>query len=375
MNSLLFLVLLALPFIYCQTQQQVLSECVDTLYGSLCLDITSQECFELTGTISVGGQTIYGPTSVPIATILSQIQNQKDDPNSGNLMCFPLTESSIYGSCQLCATVDDLNIDGDTIHYCGVGTFNCTSMIGPSIQQEFDIPCFNLEHCGLFNCRNECNERGVCTSLGLCECYKGYYGYDCSIHITQNCLISIFDTTCWELYSTECDVVNLQVYSLTGYTFYSESTVDQLKNFSIIPPTTVIDEPNLKCDLSLSMDNIHPEDTNIIGCPTILMQCNSIAASHQKIDCLTIGSTPYESLCPPTETHNNPTNNADDPQPTSSNNTFYPLVAGLLTLFVLLSLGFMVMNKFGGFKRICKETQQPQPVYLPEDEEPLHETE
>jgi len=360
MKSLL-LFIWVLQYCYCQSTQTVLSQCVDTLYGSLCLDIESKECFELTGSISMSGITIYGPTSVPIADILTQIQNQKDDPNSGNLMCFNLTQSTIYGSCSLCATIDDLNIEGETIHYCGTGTLNCTSLIS-HVDQEFNIPCVDIKNCKLFNCRNNCNNKGRCTNFGMCNCRKGYYGYDCSVQIDDNCISApLLPTSCWDISYSGCNNVDLKTTNdyLASDFHYS---FDEFTSFSITPCTTVINEGNLQCDMCLNMENIHTEGSKLIGCPTITMDCNGIPARYETLDCITIAPAPKQQSADCHDT----TPNVDQPR-SSSNQVFY-IVGFIIVILVLLSVGFLVIKKFGGFGKA-------QPAVYVEDEEPLNDPE
>jgi len=360
-SILLFIWVLQFLYCYCQSTQPVLSQCVDTFYGSLCLDIESKECFELTGSISMSGKTIYGPTSVPIADILTRIQNQKDDPNSGNLMCFNLTQSTIYGSCSLCATIDDLNIVGDTIHYCGTGTFNCTSLIS-EVGQEFNIPCVDITNCRLFNCRNNCNNEGHCTNFGMCNCDKGYYGYDCSVQIKHNCISApVIPTSCWDISYPECNTVDLTMTYNYLASYDTHYTIDEFTSFSITPCTTVINEGNLQCDMCLSMENIHTEGSDLIGCPTIIMDCNGIPSRYETLDCITIAPAPQKSDCP------DPTpNEVPQPQTTPGTNQVFYIVGLMIVILVLLSVGFLIIKKFGGFGKA-------QPAVYVEDEEPLNE--
>jgi len=362
----LFLVLVFVAFleVYGKTNQQtVVSKCIDTMaiYGSLCLDISSKECFELTGTISISGQMIYGPTSVPIADIISRIQNnQQNNPNEGNLMCFKLTESQLYGTCSLCATVDQLTINGNSIHYCGTGLFNCSSSIAP-LSQEFDIPCFDLENCGLFNCRNECNQKGRCSSFGLCECDPGYYGYDCSLQIAGNCVSSpLLDPTCWEISYPECNTVNLKLSS-TADTYITHYSVNDFTSFDISPCKTVINEADLQCDMCLSMENIHTE-SSLVGCPTINLKCNDIPARSERVDCISIGpSYDAQTMCPTDD------QSSKEPSPSSTPNQIVYILGLMLAILILLSVGFLIIRKFGDWGRV-----QPE-VYV-EDEEPLNES-
>jgi hypothetical protein len=332
-------------------------QCIDTSYGPLCLDITNKDCFEITATVTLESIPLYGPTSVPIADILTQIQNR--DPNSGNLICFLLTKSSILGTCSLCGTVDSLNISGNSLHYCGSGKINCTSSISPPLSQPFDIPCIDFNNCELLNCRNECSNKGRCTSFGMCECYPGYYGYDCSLQINGNCASSpLLDSTCWEISYPQCDTVDLLITSVSG-TSLNHYPLKDFTSFSIVPYETVIDEPSIKCDMCLTMENIHSEGSDLVGCPTINMQCNSIPARSDLLDCITIAPSPDTSSC----TEND---SPQQPPPSNFSSQIFFGLGLMLVILVLLSLGYLVIKKFGAFGKATPE------VY--EDEEPLNES-
>jgi len=322
----------------------------------MCLDISSQGCFELTGRVTLSGESIFGPTSIPIADLLTRIQNQKNDPTAGNLMCFQVTESSVYGSCSLCATIDQLEINGNSIHYCGSGQFNCSSLIAAPVIQPFDIPCIDIENCGLFSCRNDCNGRGKCTSFGMCECYSGYYGYDCSLQLTQNCVSGpLFDTTCWDV-NSNCESIDLMLTRSAKVYATRYQSVSDFTEFEIVPCKTVINEADLNCEMCLTMENIHPEGTGFKGCPTISMSCNSIPARSESLDCIHMSSN---SLCEP---------NTYSSSPESSSLFTTQIMFGLgiiLVLLVVLAIGFMIVKKLGLF------APKSQELYI-EDEEPLN---
>jgi len=332
----------------------VLSQCIDTLAGPLCLDLSSEECFELTGTISLGGSSIFGPRTIPIADLLTQIQNQKDDPTAGNLMCFQLTQASAYGTCSLCATIDELEIIGNSIHYCGTGQFNCSSLIAP-LFQPFTIPCFDLTNCGLFNCRNDCNQRGRCTSFGMCECDSGYYGYDCSIQLTKNCVSGpLFNTTCWEI-TEECDLYDVELSSGSSR-YVMQYKAEEFTEFPIVPCKPVINEENLVCDLCLNMENIQ-QDTQL-GCPTIEMTCNSISARSDRIDCVPLSIMQLLTSCDAS------------PSPSTSFSFSNQIMFGLaliVVVLVVLTIGFFIAKKFG----VLSPRSTPD-LYIEEDEEPLN---
>lgn len=331
----------------------MVSQCVDTVAGPMCLDITSKACFELTGKVTLSGESIFGPASIPIADLLTRVQNQKNDPSTGNLMCFQVTESSVYGSCSLCATIDELEISGNSIHYCGTGQFNCSSLIAAPVMQTFNIPCVNLENCSLFNCRNGCNAKGTCSSLGLCECDSGYYGYDCSLHITENCVSGpLFDIECWGV-DTKCDSVEL-IVTRSGRTETTQfASASDFKQFEIVPCKKVISEADLNCEMCLTMENIHPDGTGFTGCPTISMSCNSIPASSERLDCIHMDST---STCSTSSSESS----------TGVLNTQIIFGLGIiLVLLVVLTIGFLIVKKLGIF------APKPQELYI-EDEEPLN---
>jgi hypothetical protein len=343
-----------IPFYYCQTSIGNLP-CVDIPGGPLCIEITNKDCLELTGTVTLGGIP-YRETSILISDILTQIQNR--DPNTGNLMCFNLVQLNEM-ACSLCATVDSLNITGNSIHYCGSGKFNCSISNTPTISQPFDISCVDLTNCDLLKCRNQCNKKGHCTSFGMCNCDPEYYGYDCSLHISEsrNCASStLLGDTCWQVEPT-CDSVEVLIIS-DGKTSTKTYKYNEFTSFPIVPSKTVINEPSINCDITLNMENIHTAQDNLIGCPTLNLTCNSILARSDRLNCINLAK--YDP-CP-----DNPT--PDEPQQSSnySSQIFFGLGL-MLVILVLLSLGYLVIKKFGGFGKSNPE------VYV-EDEEPLNDS-
>jgi len=309
-----------------------------------------------TGTITLAGVSIFGPSTIPIAELLTQIQNQKNDPTAGNLMCFQLTQSSVYGTCSLCATIDELEIKGNSIHYCGTGQFNCSSPMVPLIQP-FTVPCFDLNNCGLFNCRNDCNQRGRCTNFGMCECDNGYYGYDCSIQLTENCVSGpLFNTTCWHI-TEDCDDLIYVELSSGSSLYVIQSKSDEFSQFPIVPCKHVINEEDLQCDICLNMGNIHYDtQEGYQGCPTIEMTCNSISARSDRIDCVPLTILSTLPTC-------------DVPAPISnfSNQIMFGF-ALIIVVLVVLTIGFFIAKKFG----VLTPRNTTYDLYVEEDEEPLN---
>lgn len=302
----------------------------------------------MTGSITLAGETIFGPTTVPIADLLMQIQNQQDDP----MICYGL-QDSLYGSCSLCATVDGLQINGDSIHYCGTGLLNCSNAITSTLSQTFDIPCFDLENCGLFNCRNDCYGRGTCSSLGICQCDPGYYGYDCSVQLSENCVYGpLFDSTCWTV--NHCDQTLDVTITNSQSSSVKQITQNEFTQFDIVPCSTVIDEANLKCDMCVTMEQIQPQGTGYNGCPSISMSCNTILARKDSLDCIYIPTT---TKCP----------EPMDPSPNSTSSPIYIYVLGFFSVLLILALVYLVIQRLG----LLSKPQQ-QDLYVVEDEEPLN---
>ena len=44
----------------------------------------------------------------------------------------------------------------------------------------------------MVDCPHDCNGNGSCNPIGLCKCNKGYYGYDCSVAVNDNCATNVF---------------------------------------------------------------------------------------------------------------------------------------------------------------------------------------
>jgi len=128
MHNSLVLSFLFFTFALAQ-EQEILNQCFPVPGGSLCVTVTSYECFQLTGTVKWNDLTVLGPQSVPIGTILNAIQDRLDDPNrspTDTKLCQTLQIGP--ASCSLCASdIDTLRIDGSNLHYCGNLSVNCTA--------------------------------------------------------------------------------------------------------------------------------------------------------------------------------------------------------------------------------------------------------
>jgi len=339
------------------------SQCWDTLAGQLCLQVTNEQCNDLSGTLTMNEVPVYGPKTVPLGDILNTIQARADDPNFRNeLICQNLTSTSPFGACTFCATVDQLSIVGDTLNYCGVGQLTCSQMyLGPAFSRNFTIPCMTINNCQLFSCKNDCNGRGTCTSLGMCECYPGYYGYDCLLEMENNCISgSNFQETCWDVSFPACKQVDITVNS-GGAISVQHAKVDELSSFSIGPCRDVLSEDNLSCQVCMEMNDVTTLGTQLTGCPTIRSVCNQVTVSETSIECITLAQS--------TQLTCNPDDNTNEQMAGFSRSkillTFVSVIIGL----GIIGGVFVLLRKYSKF---IKGRNRPE-VYIEEDDEPLND--
>jgi hypothetical protein len=353
-----------------QSQQQVFHQCVDVPTGKICIDITSQMCFELTGKITMDGQTIFGPQSIHIGDLLNVIQRRVDDPNfnsSDHMICQPVTsKASPIGFCTLCATVDQLHINGNTLHYCGSGLLNCSGLLGPSVSRNFTIPCLDITNCQLFSCRNNCNRAGECTSVGICRCNEGYYGYDCSVQLDSHCASSpSIPSTCWTTDFPDCRTVDLSI-TRSGHTQTQRYDLEHVEPVTVVPCTSFFSE-NIECELCIDMTDINVQGTKLIGCPNIKTTCNSMLVSDSPINCVTLGES-EKLLCP---TPPGRMNNTDLFGSSRTGKTILLVLAVIVALVFLLGTGYVILTKFFGIY-LPNPFDQGQPEVYIEDEAPLN---
>lgn len=74
----------------------------------------------------------------------------------------------------------------------GTNTVTCSSSesgVQKDVGLTYKLQCpdFN-DFCGEFSarCTNDCNAHGLCTGSGVCNCYTGYSGLDCSTQTAVN---------------------------------------------------------------------------------------------------------------------------------------------------------------------------------------------
>jgi len=367
MNALSFLFLI---FAFCLVQsqvQQVYHDCVEIALGSLCLTINSEECVELVGTLTLNGLPLYDAQSIPIATILQRIKSLTEDPaytnSSSHMLCQTLSSSPIYGTCSFCASYDQLHIYDDHIHYCGNALFNCS---GSGVRQNFTIPCVDINNCKIFGCRNNCSGTGTCDQIGLCNCYKGYYGFDCSVLYNENCFSSPnVPVNCWEIGFTDCRTLDVSIRTDGVVTLKEKYKLDEINSFPVVPCRTVLQDP--LCKLCINMNNLTVEGDELIGCPTIKTVCNSQPLSENQLDCMVLAQTP-ELICP---TPTTPVMNNTDPNASKTSNTVLLVLATVLAVLFLLGSGYILITKYlGVYLPNPFDTGKPE-VYV-EDEAPLN---
>lgn len=343
----------------------VVNQCWDTIGGEVCLRVTNEQCNDLQGSLTVNGLPIGPSRTVPLGDILTSIQARADDPNfRDELICQNITDTSPFGACTLCATVDQLSIVGDTLNYCGVGQLTCSQTLtfGPEFFRNFTIPCMTINNCQLFSCRNDCNGRGKCTSLGMCECDPGYYGYDCLLQMSNNCITGPTGQNCWDVSFPACKEVDIKVTTNPGDTpSIQHAKVDELSSFPIGPCNNVITEDNLKCQICMEMKDVTTLGTQLRGCPTIRSVCNDVNVGQDSIDCIIIAQS-NQLTCNPDDTMNDQTDSGF-----SRSKILLTFVSVIIGLGIIGGI-FVLLRKYSKF---IKGKDRPE-VYIEEDDEPLN---
>jgi len=187
-------------------------------------------------------------------------------------------------SCSLCVTVDKLQIQGDDLTFCGKYQVNCSL----GIKREIPIPCINITNCSIYGCDKGCNN-GVCGPTGVCLCQPGYYGTDCSISLSGNCLLSSNSPSgCWEFGFPDCKTMSIT----TSAGVQGPQSVDQ-SSVMLVPCHSV---PNSQCQLCLDAENVHPVSNQLVGCPVIRVNCNGTEL-RQDLACRAL-ATSNSLVCP-----------------------------------------------------------------------------
>jgi len=283
---MLVLVLLTLlPLLNAQNNspviKQVIKQCTPNIdpIGQFCIDVTSKDCFELTGKLTVSGYPVFTRT-VSISQLINTVA--KRPRGSPVDYCQDLSSLNIPTPtpCSLCVSVDNLQIQGDDLNFCGKAQVNCSF----GIKRDIPIPCLNITDCAIFGCKNGCNN-GVCSPTGVCVCQAGYYGNDCSLSINGNCLKSSTTaaSTCWKFAFPDC---NSMTITTTAGAQPSQS-VNQT-SVTLIPCQSV---PNSQCKLCLDAENVHTAGNKLVGCPVIKDNCNGMTAVRHEVDCTTLATS------------------------------------------------------------------------------------
>jgi len=263
-----------------QVIKQVLHQCTPNFdpIGQLCIDVTSKDCFELTGKLSVSGNPVFTRTVSISQMITTVAKRPKGTPLD---YCQDLASLNIPTPtpCSLCVSVDKLQIQGDDLNFCGRAQVNCSL----GIKRDIPIPCLNITDCAIYGCKNGCNN-GVCSPTGVCVCQPGFYGTDCSLSISNNCLKSSSMTTapCWKFAFPDCKTMTVT----TTAGVQASQSVNQT-SLTLVPCQTV---PNAQCKLCLDVENVHTSGNKLVGCPVIKDSCNGMIVRHE-VDCTTLATS------------------------------------------------------------------------------------
>jgi len=352
-NSLFILSFVFFTFVLSQ-QQEVLNQCITVAGSQLCVRVTSYDCFQLVGTVKWNGLTVYGPRNVPIGVMLSAIQDRLDDPNRSpgdTTICQALSLGPGL-SCSLCATgIDKMRIDGDDLHYCGSLIFNCSGIV-----QNLPPFCVNITNCRLYGCKNNCNNVGTCSALGICRCNKDYYGLDCSVSIADGCVQSgNLEKACWQADFPDCHTLDFKVTTSVGTISRNYQKIDEMTSLDLMPCRNL--SQNMKCQTCVAATDLNVVGDQLVGCPTLKIACSDMEVSNYKINCLTLVTSP-QLVCQP--------DNSDVAMAGGAGKTVLLILASILALLVIAGLGYYLITKYFGYD--IPNVFQPVDVYTEEGE-------
>jgi len=279
-RSVFLALLLTLLNAQSPSTKQVIKQCTPNIepIGQLCLDVTSNDCFDLTGKLTLRDNIVFSRT-VAMSQMISMVA--KRPANSGPVeYCQSFSNLNIPTPtpCTMCVTVDKLQLQGDDLTLCGKYQVNCSL----GIKQDIPIPCFQITNCAIFGCNKGCNN-GVCSPNGVCVCPSGYYGTDCSVSLSENCLkSSSSQTSCWNFNFPDCKSMSITTNAGTQ----APQTINQ-SAVTLVPCQAVT---NSECKVCMDAENIHTESNKLIGCPVIKESCNGLVLRHE-VDCTTLATS------------------------------------------------------------------------------------
>jgi len=266
--------------------RKILNQCADVQpLGQICIDVTSQDCFELSGKVTLGGSTVWGPRQISIPRLVELAQAAQGRSSGPLTVC----ESMDIAPCSVCNVVDKLKIDGDDLHYCGKFQVNCTIPVVGVVKREIALPCVNITDCHLFGCQNNCNG-GNCSALGVCQCKHGTYGPDCSVSVKDSCIESQWwSKTCWKADFPDCHTVAFSVGPAGLAATVNTQKISQVSELTLVPCQQLAQEP--ACQICVNAEQIHVEGTKLMGCPRIKLSCAGVDVNSYQIDCIPLATS------------------------------------------------------------------------------------
>jgi len=274
--------------------------------------------------LTLNNNTVYGPRKVSISRLLDTVARNSSLPIT---TCEPLDLSQwnlpIPGSCSVCGIIDKLQIQGDDLQFCGKLQLNCSLL---PIKREFPIPCLNITDCAIAGCRNNCNNHGTCSSVGVCLCSKGYYGPDCSIQLNGNCLQGPSSKSCWNVDAKDCKSISVSPASGgTGTTYNVNQSV-----IALTPKESCLAVTGVPCKMCVDAENVQVVGDKLQGCTVVRTECNGITFAKQSSDCGTL-TTSKTLVC------------ESDPAGLTK--------VLLISLVVVLAVGIIAVGSYFGYEK------------------------
>jgi len=325
---------------------QLMHQCVNfEPVGTICFNLSNENCYELTGVITANNNVVWGPTQQGVAQVLNAASANSGGPVTS---CSSITVPTL-GACSACIVWDKVSLAADTLSLCGKLQVNCSSL--PSTQT-FSLPCVNISGCTNLGCKNGCSNSGTCVqSVGSCACAPTHIGPDCSVVIAGNCIETIATLpvtgSCWTV-----TVQNCKNFLLTTYGMNQGSKVEYQADIplnqsvlALTPPNSCLAVPNSPCKICGYVNNITFTGVKLSGCPFFQLECNGAVMAKYPSSCTLLNTLKFPcGVSPPVRDHGTPHSGG-----MSTTNLLIVVTIAILATGCMIVGGYLLYTK-------CKES-------------------